>query len=84
MPFRSAIALNGPDHERGIAAKFRTRGEALSILLKGYDTASDTDIPRLRASSKRDTVVRRGRNDMKKAWFKAIRVGGRGLPHGKP
>ena len=41
MPFRLAIALNGPDHERAIIAKICTRGKALWILLKCYDSATD-------------------------------------------
>jgi len=43
MPFKLAITLNGLDHERAIAAKFCARDEALSILLKRCDSATDTD-----------------------------------------
>jgi hypothetical protein len=37
-PFRLAIALNGLDHERAIAAKFCARGKALSSFLKRHDS----------------------------------------------
>ena len=64
-------------------APFRFRDPArFSLAHGGKDRHRDTDIPVCARRETKETpmgqastVVRPGRNDMKKAWFKAIRVG---------